>query len=255
MGQPRMEVVNPLGIKTFKKQKKEETAGLFWSTCELCRAHTSCRSDLDFDVGCDRALQEQLLWALGGARCAVLLHERWCFQTQVLDVAVAACSCHPSHPTTARFQGSVLPRDQLSHDYVRDQRDRLSLISLTSVPTVRQAATWIIEDIHMQICVMITPNNALCHPPESTESRVDSCFNPSWQSVICFPAQELCGGLGHLGGLSPRSPCWAANAELLSGEVSLSARLCKTRLLNLDRGACSQNRQRTPDLMQKRWLV
>lgn len=37
--------------------------------------------------------------------------------------------------------GSVSLRDQLTHDYVRDQHDRLSLISLTSVPTVRQAAT------------------------------------------------------------------------------------------------------------------
>lgn len=52
-------------------------------------------------------------------------------------------------------------------DCMWDQHDRLSLVSLTSVLTVRQAATWIIEDIHMQICVMTMPNNTFCYTLES----------------------------------------------------------------------------------------
>lgn len=188
-----MEMVNWLGIKAFKKEgKKQETTSLFSSTCEhLCRAHTSCQSDLDLSSVwgvCDTAPQWHLqptaailasLQCAISARCVVLLHEHWCiFRHRCCTwLCLPALVTPPSAPH-ASFQGSVLPRDQLSHDYVRDQRDRLSLISLTSVPTARHAATWIIEDIHMQICVIITPNNALCHPLESTESRVDSCFNP-----------------------------------------------------------------------------
>ena len=58
-----------------------------------------------------------------------------------------------------------------------DQHDRLSLVSLTSVPTVRQAATWIIEDIHMQICVIIMPNNTRCHTQKLKEVMADIVFN------------------------------------------------------------------------------
>lgn len=61
---------------------------------------------------------------------------------------------HSSRTWWACTQGSVS---------LWDQHDRLSLVSLTSVPTVRQAATWIIEDIHMKICVIIMPNNTRCH--------------------------------------------------------------------------------------------
>lgn len=192
-----------------------------------------------------------------GVRCAVLPHEHECvFRRRCCTWLRLPALVIPPISTTGGFQGSVLPRDQLSHDYVRDQRDRLSLISLTSVPTARQAATWIIEDIHMQICVVITPNNALCRPPESRESRADSCFNPFWQSVPSFPAQELHAGLGHLDSLGPCSPCWVTTTDVLSGEFFLPARLCKTKRWNLDEKAWSRNRRRMPDLIQKiTWLV
>lgn len=248
-------------------RKKQETAALFWSTCELVQGshklsewlglvfHVECvwhslsmasaahGSYSVLCMVCDR-------WEMCGAAARALVYEHRCCTWMCLPAFVTL----PAAPQ-AGFQGSVLPQDQLSHDYVRDQRDWLSLILLTSVPTARRAATWIIEDIHMQIFVIITPNNVLCHPPESTESHVDSCFNPFWQSAIGFPAQELCRGLGDLGSLSPHSACWAASAELLSWEISFSARLCKTRHLNLDRRAWSWNRERTPDLIQKKaWL-
>lgn len=71
-----------------------------------------------------------------------------------------------------------------SRDCMWDQHDRLSLVSLTSVPTVRQAATWIIEDVHMQICVMTMPNNTFCHTLESwKEAWLTSPLTPV---TICY---------------------------------------------------------------------
>ena len=179
-------VLHQFWIKAFKAAgTPEEAVGSIWRAYEL--AQCPCKP-----LGCDCSSPFALgVSRRGPLRCAC---RRWwllCLPPRCAPIPMQAHRAAPGAlvpvPTRvyrtyvsicpllspsrrrrwARSQRSVSPQDQLARDNVRDQRDRLSLISLTSVPTVRQAATWIIEDIHMQICVMITPSNTLCRAPES----------------------------------------------------------------------------------------
>lgn len=97
-----MEMVNWLGINAFKKQEKNrKQLPCFETRVSLCRAHTSCQSDLDLSFMwsvCDTASQWHLqptaailssAWCAIGGRCVVLLHEHWYMSTGV----VRGCVC------------------------------------------------------------------------------------------------------------------------------------------------------------------